>query len=287
MASLRRALNALYNAATHAIGRLNGKYYFEDFVRVYPGGVAFSRLGRRREATDLDRRNFANHAKFYRFAAQFVRGRTVADVGCGSGYGCAILRDAGAAAVHGADVSKAALSFAREHFGGAAEFSEQSITDLALYRDAQLDVAITSEVLEHVKEYGKEQVAVSELLRVTKPGGVIVLATPNTELLPGHGFSFDEMDELLRRNFATYALFENALAPPDPVRRQEWDRRVATRRTGVVVSQAIDLSETVLLGGRLPEVKIGAPPGVHQLGGLAIDTSLLHNTHSWIAVAIR
>jgi len=29
-----------------------------------------------------------NHLKFYRFAAQFVRGKRVGDIGCGSGYGC-------------------------------------------------------------------------------------------------------------------------------------------------------------------------------------------------------
>jgi hypothetical protein len=55
----------------------------------------------------------------------------------------------------------------------------------------------------------------------------------------------------------------------------------------MVVSQAIDLSETALLDSREPEVKSGAPPGVIKFGTFEVDTSLLHNTHSWIVICMN
>lgn len=44
------------------------------------------------------------------------------------------------------------------------------------YRDGTFDVVISSEVIEHVRDPGS---AVRELTRVLKPGGILVLTTPN------------------------------------------------------------------------------------------------------------
>ena len=275
-----------WNTLTHLWGSLSGRYYFEDFVRVYPDGTHFNRLGLSGPASRNEINNFLNHQKFYSFAAQFARAATVADIGCGSGYGCALLKNAGATSVHGADVSKHAVRFAREHYGRFAEFSMQSITDLALYRDDLFDLAVSSEVLEHIKEYGKEDTAVHEVKRIIKPGGIVVFGTPNSELLGDHGFSFDEIDSLMRRHFTHYCIFENALVPYGRA-REVWVRRLAERRTGIVVTQPIKLNETVLPEGVTPELKRGIPAGVHAVWGVEVDTRLLHNTHSWAIVAVK
>jgi 2-polyprenyl-3-methyl-5-hydroxy-6-metoxy-1,4-benzoquinol methylase len=275
-----------YNVITHLWGWISRKYYFEDFVRVYPDGIRFNRLGLRRSSSSDHLKNFMNHEKFYIFAAQFVRDLTVADIGCGSGYGCAILKKAGAAQVFGADVSKNAIHFAEKHYGESAEFSVQSITKLSLYPDESCDLVISSEVLEHIKEYGKEDEAVKEVIRITRPGGVIIFGTPNGELAPEHGFSFDEIKGLMGKHFKHYCLFENALVPFGPS-RQIWEHRLKAGRIGVIVTEAINLTETVLPDGVTPELKVGMPAGIHRVGTLNVDTNLLHNTHSWVVVAIR
>jgi SAM-dependent methyltransferase len=117
----------------HLVGRLSGKYYFEDFVRVYPDGSRRDRSGKPHPESDRDRRNFLNHRKFYLFSAQFVKGLRVADIGCGSGYGCAMLKAAGAVEVSGADISAPAIAFARATYPSDAQFTRQGITDLSLY----------------------------------------------------------------------------------------------------------------------------------------------------------
>jgi 2-polyprenyl-3-methyl-5-hydroxy-6-metoxy-1,4-benzoquinol methylase len=292
---LKRAAKSVWERTTvllghlkprHVIGRLSGKYYFEDYVRVYPDGARRDRSGRAVPANENDRRNFLNHQKFYRFAAQFVKGRSVADIGCGSGHGCALLKAAGAAEVCGADISSPAIAFATSTFPTDAEFTLQGITDLSLYATGRFDVTLTSEVLEHIKEYGKEDLAMSELRRITRPGGLVIVATPNSEMLRHHGFSFDEMSRMMGRHFEEHVIFENALVPTGDA-RGSWEARLAAGRVGVIVSEAIRFDETVLRAGQAPEVKKGEAPGVRVLGPISIDTSLLHNTHSWVAVGIH
>jgi 2-polyprenyl-3-methyl-5-hydroxy-6-metoxy-1,4-benzoquinol methylase len=266
--------------------RMARRYYFEDFHRVYPDGVRFDRRGRLRPAVSSDIPNYLNHVKFYRFAAQFVGGKEAADVGCGSGYGCEILSRSGAARVCGADISEKAIEFARSRYGHCAEFTVQGITNLAAYPDEAFDVTICSEVLEHIKEYGMERRAMQELRRITKVGGLLAMVTPNSELMPAHGFSFEEIRKLCADHFDRFCIFENALVPFGD-RRHLWERRRASGRTGVIVTESIIVSETVLPEGAIPEFKRGLTPGRLSLAHYEIDTSLLHNTHSWVVVAVK
>lgn len=279
-----RRFRRIYLEVGHLLGRATGRHYWEDFRRVYPDGIVFDCLGRRLQADRNHTNNFLNHCKFYRFAAQFVEGRDVADIGCGSGYGCRILHDAGAGRVCGADVSRHAIRFARARFGEDAEFAIQEITDLRLYASRTFDVAVCSEVLEHIKEYNLEKKALAELRRITRKGGLLVVGTPNSEMLDQHGFSFEEIDHLFGQQFSHYAVFENALAPFGEKYRL-WGERLRGGRTGIVVSQNINQAETVLPKNVSAELKQGAEPGEHRLRNYTIDTALLHNTHSWIIVA--
>jgi SAM-dependent methyltransferase len=270
----------------HLLGRVSGRYYSEDFVRVYPDGLRYDKRGRPLQPTPKTINNYLNHLKFYRFAAQFVRGRRVADIGCGSGYGCKIFSDGGAVAVRGADASREAIDFARRSFASCVEFTVQSITALDDFPDESFDVTVCSEVLEHIKEYGMEHRALEELRRITTRGGLLVAGTPNIELSSDHGFSFDEMHALLSAHFERFLIFENALVPFGAARGL-WDKRSGERRTGVVVTENINLAETVLPEGSVPELKRGLKPGLLPFPPYDIDTGLLHNTHSWIVLALK
>ena len=284
---VRRAGKSVVFPLTHAVGRVTGRFYFEDWVRVYPDGIAYNRLGLRRAASDEYLRTFRSHVRVYRFAAQFVRGKVVADVGCGAGYGPKILKEAGAAAVHGCDISKSSLRFAERHFGAYASFTRQTIVDLAGYADDSFDVVFSSEVLEHIKEYGREGDAVAEMKRILKPGGLLCLGTPNSELLGDHGFSYDEITTLFARWFERRRVFENAFVPFEPPARRAWEERVATGRIATIVSERIDLDDTVVPPSARAELKQGLEPGELDVFGYRVDTRLLHNTHGWIVLAVK
>lgn len=280
-------VNHLIEPITHAIGRVSGRFYVEDYIRVYPDGFTYLPLGLRIRSSEEGVRNFKNHAKFYSFAAQFVPGRSVLDAGCGSGYGCEILKRTGASMVSGRDMSAHAIRFAQARFGQFAEFRREGITDLRSCANNSFDVVVSSEVLEHVKEYGKAGDALDELTRVARPGGLLVVATPNAELMKNHGFTYDEIQSLFGQRFNTWLLIENALVPFDEEQRRRWEERLNLGRVGLVISEKLNLAETVHPNGLTPMVKKGVEPGSISWGGLRIDLSLLHNTHSWVALAIK
>ena len=268
------------------IARMTRRYFYEDYMRVYPDNLFFDGKGRQYKHMDKDwTNNYLNHRKVYRFASQFVKNKTVADIGCGSGYGCEILERSGALSVHGADLSEHAVQFAQARYGHVAHFTLQNVVKLKEYRDEMFDVTVSSEVLEHIREFGKEEKALKELKRITKKEGLVVIAVPNSELTRGHGFFFTELDELLNKHFSRHCIFENALLPFGD-RRTLWEKRLLEGNTGIIVSQNIDLSETMKIADEPHELKKGMEPGIYTFGHFFIDTTLLHNTHSWIALAV-
>ncbi len=263
---------------------ITGAYYYEDFIRVYPDNIKFTSKGKKRTTKPHEIKNFLSHRHFYLFASQFAEGRKVADVGCGSGYGCQILKEKGAESVHGYDLSKEAIEFAKARYGTFAAFGVQRITEMECPDDTY-DLTVSSEVLEHVKEYGKQQEALSELKRITQKGGLIIIGTPNTEMIQDHGFSFDEIHRLFSLNFSRFIIFENALLPF--INPEKWRARLKDKKTGVVVTQSIRLDETLVPDGARPVSKDGIAPGVIDFAGYRIDTTLLRNTHSWVAIGIK
>jgi ubiquinone biosynthesis O-methyltransferase len=97
----------------------------------------------------------------------------ILDVGCGSGLNSNAMAAMGHR-VCGIDLSEAAIERYRSYgFEGQARDLEQGID----YPDDSFDVVFCSEVIEHMTS---PEVLVSEMKRVLKPGGRLVLTTPNS-----------------------------------------------------------------------------------------------------------
>lgn len=280
-----KKMKNILEGLTHLVGRVKKTYYFEDFIRVYPNGIKYNRLGFQRKSSSSDFKNFLNHCKFYSFASQFVRDLSVVDLGCGSGYGAKILHKRGAIKVCGYDASKPAIKFAQKNFSDYGDFRRANILNLYPIKDNSFEVALCSEVLEHVKEYNKEMLALEEMKRVTKKGGLVIIGTPNSELLKDHGFTYGEINSLISKYFLDFVIFENAFISTDSF--EKWEARRKSGSHGVQVAHDLNMEEVV---GSVKEnlmVKKGTQTGNYVLKGINIDTSLLHNTHSWIVVAIN
>ena len=135
------------------------------------------------QATAEDRLIYHLHVETYAFAETFTAGKTVLDCGCGSGYGSAMIART-ALKVTGVDVADDAVAYANGRFGSDNLQFQQIDPEQALpFADASFDVALSFQVFEHVVN---EQHYLREIARVLKPGGTLLLVTPDraTRLLP-------------------------------------------------------------------------------------------------------
>jgi 2-polyprenyl-3-methyl-5-hydroxy-6-metoxy-1,4-benzoquinol methylase len=104
---------------------------------------------------------------------------SVADVGCETGFIAAELAKT-AKQVTCVDIDQSMLDQAQARISASnVNFVRSNILDLQL-PDGQVDVALASEILEHVPEI---EDAVKELMRVTRPGGRIIISLPNDRLV--------------------------------------------------------------------------------------------------------
>ena len=152
----------------------------------------------------------AFHLARYQFAAPHVAGKTVADVACGTGYGTDLLAAEGKAArAIGVDLGAAAIAYARaNHMPSGVEFLAAS-GDATGLPDRSVDVVVSFETIEHVHD---DRALLSEFHRILKPGGLLIVSTPNDwplEASPFHVRSYDRaaFEAALAVQFADVRLF--------------------------------------------------------------------------------
>lgn len=164
-------------------------------------------------------------------------GRRLLDVGCGSGKFLAFMRSLGWM-VQGIEPDEQAASCARQHFGVPVETGFIEESDLP--EDA-FDAITISHVIEHV---GKPESFLLACFRMLRPGGTLVIVTPNLESMghrifrrnwsilepPRHLFIFSPSSLCAfveRAGFQTVRVFTTPHGA-----RVMWDMSQALRKTG-------------------------------------------------------
>jgi SAM-dependent methyltransferase len=154
----------------------------------------------------------AEHVVRYLWAAGAVEGKDVLDVGCGTGYGCALLAAAGGAArCRGIDLAEEAVAKATERYGGdeRLEFVRGDAAALPV-EDESIDAITCFETIEHVADPVS---VVSEAARVLRKGGLFFVSSPNrAQYPPGNPYHVkeflpDELRSLLSQSFPEVRLY--------------------------------------------------------------------------------
>ncbi|THF73250.1 methyltransferase domain-containing protein [Cohnella fermenti] len=126
---------------------------------------------------------FAEHVYRYRLAQPYAFGKLVLDAACGTGYGTRMLKDAGALAVSGIDVDAVSVELAARDYGGpGVAFKVGNVLSLP-FPDGVFDLVVSFETIEHVPD-GSDWL--KEAARVLKPGGRLIISTPNRDVTNPH-----------------------------------------------------------------------------------------------------
>lgn len=211
------------------------------------------------------------HEHFHRYAwcRSLVKGRAVLDIACGEGYGSAMLAS-DASSVIGVDVSAEAVQHAKEAYANipGLEFRVGDAASIPLPDDS-VDVVVSFETIEH---HDKHQEMIDEIRRVLKPGGILVISSPNrivySEKAGYHNefhvkeLDFSEFDALLRtcfeqrRHFGQRLAVSSALMAIDSGDPERFLEAFTDTAKGVV-QRTPDLMDPVYF------VAIAAAAGVH------------------------
>lgn len=113
----------------------------------------------------------------YAFAAHWVTGKRVLDVGCGAGVGTRLLLEAGAKDVVGVDIRPEALQLARQDDPRSDDaYVRHDLNQAMPFRDGEFDLVVALEVLEHVAE---QKLLLAEIQRVLSEDGMALISVPN------------------------------------------------------------------------------------------------------------
>ena len=118
------------------------------------------------------------HVGRYSVALPFARGRRVLDIACGEGYGTWLLRQAGAEQAVGVDVSREAITVARQAYSGTdLEFHACDAVEAAERLPAgSFDLIVSIETIEHVPDAAA---FLEALKRLAAPGAIFIITCPN------------------------------------------------------------------------------------------------------------
>jgi SAM-dependent methyltransferase len=145
---------------------------------------------------------FRRHEVVYERLASRCVGLDVLEAGCGEGYGADLIAGV-ARRVIGLDYDESAVAHVRARYP-RVEMRHGNLAELPL-ADGEVDVVVNFQVIEHLWDQGQ---FVAECARVLRPGGVLLVSTPNritfspgrdTPINPFHTreLNADELTELL------------------------------------------------------------------------------------------
>ena len=155
----------------------------------------------------------SHHTARYKFAKEYVRGKAIVDIACGTGYGSALLLEGAPRKIIGIDISAEAINYAKKNYKNPEViFLQGSIEVLGMLEP--IDVIISFETIEHVLEYNFFLRKVAEK---TGSIGKFIISTPirqggvftDKPANPYHVQEWDEVEflDLLSRYFESMEVF--------------------------------------------------------------------------------
>lgn len=219
------------------------------------------------------------HYHRYAVVRDLVAGKRVLDVACGEGYGSSMLAEV-AVAVTGVDISSEAVLHAEATYVKPnLTYLEGSATALP-FADASFEVVVSFETIEHLA--GQAEM-VSELRRVLRPEGILIISSPNRPVYSEESgehnefhvkeLDFAEFDALLKVQFPAVRylgqrmLMGSVIQPlssgPDALRAWHMEAGTIQDGSGQMHDPVYFLAICAASESLLPETCVGMTSFVH------------------------
>lgn len=178
---------------------------------------------------------YGEHIVRYESVLPLLKGKTVLDIASGSGYGSYIMAGE-AKEVIGVDVDEESVKYASRNYKRKNITFKVGDAEKIPIDDASVDVVVTFETVEHIKNYKN---FMAEIKRVLKPGGFAIISTPNDLEFPEgnhfhlHEFTHEELKKVLGEYFKhakfsyQYTWLYTAILNGERAGK-EWDEKLET-----------------------------------------------------------
>ena len=104
----------------------------------------------------------------------------IIEIGCGSGYGAALISRQGPRSYVGVDLMPEQVAVAQKRQVPGAEFIVRDATDLSCFPDSTRDMAVIFGILHHIPAW---RAVITECHRVLRPGGRLFLEEPGNRVM--------------------------------------------------------------------------------------------------------
>lgn len=151
---------------------------------------------------------YLEHISRYVFSAPLIKGKSVLDVACGTGYGSFYLAQNGAKEVIGMDISLEAIKYAKMRYkANNLHFCVGNAIEMPLF-PFRFDSIVSFETIEHLLHPKK---FLEEINKIVKKNSLIIISTPNKNVhlkkaikvpFHTHEFSKSEFLFLIQETFA-------------------------------------------------------------------------------------
>ncbi|WP_051691688.1 class I SAM-dependent methyltransferase [Pedobacter borealis] len=161
-----------------------------------------------RLVTYVENYTMVEHLHRYSMLINLVKDKIVLDIASGEGYGSHLLSNT-ASFVYGVDIDNESVKHANAKYAKKNLTYRQGSASQIPIENFTIDVVVSFETLEH---HDQHEEMLTEIKRILKPGGLLIMSTPEKVIPENNPFHVKELtnaefQDLIARHFKNVSLY--------------------------------------------------------------------------------